>query len=105
MLKGLQLKWDDGVERNVGHQEGFLDNKSFDFEDDEVIDDMTISGARNDPPGRADSIRFHTTNGNIFFVGGDGGYPQHQVLGTGVLYGFDGAADADIDSLEAIVQE
>ncbi|KAI9036246.1 uncharacterized protein KD926_002155 [Aspergillus affinis] len=105
VLKGLQLGWDDGVYRHVGHQEDYLQQRHFVFNDGEDIDEMVIHGAYNDPPGRADALEFSTTQGNNFFAGGPGGYPGRQTIGTGVLYGFDGAADADIDSLGAIVQE
>ncbi|KAH8431019.1 uncharacterized protein LDX57_008680 [Aspergillus melleus] len=105
VLKGLELGWDDNTTRRVGHQEPYLEHDQFRFNDGENIDQMIIHGAKNDPPGRADALEFHTTQDRHFFAGGPGGFPGSQVIGTGVVYGFDGAADADIDSLGAIVQE
>lgn len=88
----------------MGHHEDFLNYEQFTFDDDENIDHMTIRGAINDPPGRCDSLEFQTTKGRPFFAGGNGGGPVDQVTGSGVLYGFDGAADGDIDRLGAIFQ-
>ncbi|PLB49746.1 hypothetical protein P170DRAFT_465071 [Aspergillus steynii IBT 23096] len=105
VLRGLRLSWNDGQERQVGHQDDYLPHRGYTFDDDENIQSMTLHGAIGDPYGRADALEFHTTKNRDFFAGGDGGGPLIQEVGTGVLYGFDGAADADIDSLGAIVQD
>ncbi|GLA36001.1 hypothetical protein AnigIFM63309_001659 [Aspergillus niger] len=77
VLGAINFGFDQGSTGRIGGRDPNLNyyQKSFDFEDDETIDDMWIFAG--DGEGYVNGFNFHTTRGNNFEVGGTEGLPTH----------------------------
>ncbi|EEP78156.1 predicted protein [Uncinocarpus reesii 1704] len=101
VLKGLAINWDDGSEFR-GQKKGPRTHFTF---DQEHVRGMNICAAPSGSEGRCDSIDFTLEHNEELFIGGEGGHKNTEQVGNGVLVGFVGAAQGDIDRLGAVFQK